>query len=322
MKRQQLFWIAAALAFFCLLTVKADSARAGAAWGVELCCRLLIPALLPFFAAAGLLNRLGFAALLGERLGGLTGRLFGVSGEGAAAFLLGLTGGYPLGAATVAGLFRDGRVDREEAERLLTFCDNTGPAFAVGAVGAGVFGSPAAGLFLYAVHVLSAVLTGVLLSFPRRRAVPSVPRPAAPAAPFAEAFTGAVRASGAAAASLCAFVVLFSSLLYVLDGLGVFGSLAGVLSVRTGAELRWCRALLCSALELSGAVGLMQGLAPAPANLALAAFALSWGGLCVHCQSMGVCAGTGLRTAGRLRGKLLHGLLAAGLSYIMSTLWL
>ena len=59
-----------------------------------------------------------------------------------------------------------GAVSREEAERLLGFCNNSGPAFIVGAVGAGIFGSPSVGLALYGIHILAAVLTGLLL---RRR---------------------------------------------------------------------------------------------------------------------------------------------------------
>ena len=93
--------------------------------------------------------------------------------------------------------------------------------------------------------------------------------------------------------------------------------MAGALAVHTGLELGFCRALLWSFFELSGTVGLLAALPLSPASLSLAAFALSWGGLCVHFQSLSVCGG--LSTARRLPGKLLHGLLAAGLSYIMST---
>ena len=46
-------------------------------------------------------------------------------------------------------------IGKEEAERLLGFCNNSGPAFIVGAVGAGIFGSPSVGLALYGIHILS-----------------------------------------------------------------------------------------------------------------------------------------------------------------------
>ena len=51
--------------------------------------------------------------------------------------LLGVTGGYPLGADAVARLRRSGALTREQAERALAFCNNSGPAFLVGAAGVG-----------------------------------------------------------------------------------------------------------------------------------------------------------------------------------------
>ena len=95
-------------------------------------------------------------------------RLFGVSGPGCAALILGLMAGYPLGAASAAGLVQRGEIKREEGERLLGFCNNSGPAFLLGAAGAGVFGSAKAGILLYISHVLAALTAGFLLSCGRR----------------------------------------------------------------------------------------------------------------------------------------------------------
>ena len=84
-----------ALGLFVLFVWQAESARAGAWQGVKLCAELLVPALLPFFVAAGLLTRLGFAEQAERLLGPGAARLFGVSGAGAAAFVLGLAWSRP-----------------------------------------------------------------------------------------------------------------------------------------------------------------------------------------------------------------------------------
>ena len=302
------------LLLFLLALGEAEALRRGAVWGLELCLRLLIPSLLPLFALSGLMNRLGLGEALSHRLGGIMGRLFGISGAGASAFLLGLCGGYPLGAATAAELYQSGRITREEGERLLAFCDNTGPSFAVAAVGMGAFQSAGAGLFLYAVHVLAAIVTGMLL---RRTHSDSGSAAATGPLPFPTALTAAVSAAGKAMLGVCVWVIVFSALLHVLNARGTLDMLAGALAVFTGLELGFCRALLWSFFELSGTVGLMAMLPLSPLSLALAAFALSWGGLCVHFQSLAVCGELPPRR--RLPGKLLHGFLAAALSYIMST---
>ncbi|MBQ2895195.1 MAG: hypothetical protein IJE26_00625 [Oscillospiraceae bacterium] len=303
-----------ALALLALLLGESTAAGDGALWGLELCGRLLVPTLLPLFAASGLLNRLGLGDVLAARLARPFGRLFGVSGAGASAFLLGLCGGYPLGAATAASLYRDGRIDREEAEQLLSFCDNTGPAFAVAAIGRGALQSTGAGLFLYGVQVLSAVLTGLLLRRRERGGTAALP---GTALPFPQALAEAVSAAVTAMLGVCGWVIFFSALLFAVNAHGALGSLAGWLGATLGLELHFAKAAVWSLLELSGTVGLLSALPLSPATLALAAFALSWGGLCVHLQSLAVCGE--LSGSRRLGGKLLHGLLAAALSYIMST---
>ena len=130
--------------------------------GLTLCARSVIPALFPYFVVSGLLISLGLADGVGRRLEPLTRRLFGVSGAGASAFFLGLLGGYPVGGRTVGQLYRAGQLSKDEAERLLAFCNNAGPSFILGVVGVGCFGSLRTGVYLYLVHAFSAVLVGIL----------------------------------------------------------------------------------------------------------------------------------------------------------------
>ena len=112
-------------AIFLALVLFSAQAAEGARQGLSTCVRTLIPSLFPFFVLARLLSALGLPDLLAGAAGGIMGRLFRVSGGGAQAFFIGISGGYPLGAAVTAQLRRDGRVSREEAERLLAFCNNS-----------------------------------------------------------------------------------------------------------------------------------------------------------------------------------------------------
>lgn len=50
-------------------------------------------------------------------------------------FLLGLLTGYPMGAKLTADLYYAGKISRQEAEYLLTFCNNPSPAFLITYVG-------------------------------------------------------------------------------------------------------------------------------------------------------------------------------------------
>ena len=90
-----------------------ESARAG----LNLCAQMIVPSLLPFFILSSLLQQLGLPGILGRWLSPVTQKLFGIGGAGASALLLGVTGGYPLGADAVARLRRSGALTREQAER-------------------------------------------------------------------------------------------------------------------------------------------------------------------------------------------------------------
>ena len=99
--------------------------------GLALCARSVIPALFPFFAAVSFAVGCGFFDML---------RQLGLP-RGAAVFLLGAVGGYPVGARTVGELYRGGGLSRQGALRLLSCCNNAGPSFILSIAGTGVFGS-------------------------------------------------------------------------------------------------------------------------------------------------------------------------------------
>ena len=314
--RKRHFYYLAALGLFGALIWYSAPARAGAERGLALWSGVLVPSLLPYFAAAGLLTRLGFADAVGRRLSRVGKKLLGVGAAGCAVFVLGLSGGYPLGAAAAAEAVKEKRLSPREGERLLGFCDNTGPAFAVGALGAGVFRSAGWGLFLWGVHVLAALLLGAM----QRGSSPPEAPPAKPFRPMApgEALSASVSAAVGALLSIGGYVVFFSAMLGIAEALGFPDAAASLLSARLGWDGGVCRAALVGTLELSSGVGAMAGMPADPLHLALGAYLLGWGGLCVHFQAAAVTAGTGMGLGRRLRGKLCHGLLSAMLARFLA----
>lgn len=295
--------IAGTLCALIALIFSTEAMMASARAALDVCCRVILPSLFPFFVLSNLLSRLGLPARLGKLLAAPAGKLFGVSGSGVTALIVGLTGGYPLGAAYIADMVSGGSVSREEGQRLLSFCNNSGPAFLIGAVGGGVFHSARIGLLLYVSHALAAVLTGVLT---RKNAVLREPETASfPDTPFSHAFPEAVKQAVGSVLAVCGFVVCFTVLVGLLDSHGLFSLFAGALSARTGLELHAARALLIGTLEIGSAVGSMQGISPTPLQLAVTAGILGWGGLSVHCQTAAVLSESDLSLKGHTLGRLL-----------------
>lgn len=312
--------VIAALCAMAVLITASPQVIASCRDALTLCCELIIPSLFPFFVISVLLSRLGLPAYLEKLLSPLSARLFGVSGAGATALFVGLTGGYPLGASYIADMHQQGHISAQEAERLLAFCNNSGPAFIIGAVGSGVFSSPKAGLLLYAVHILSALLTGLIF---RQNSPPrsySAAKP--PSVSLSQALPDSVRQAVVSILNVCGFVVCFSVFAGLLDSGGFFPVMAGRLSALLGKELHWCRALLTGILELGSGAGAMRGLALSPANLALAAWILGWGGISVHFQTMAVIADADIKSGLHFAGRLVSAFIGAGITYLAGLLLL
>ena len=257
----------------------AGAVRDSVAEALDLCARSVVPSLFPFLVASSALLALGFGELAAPWLAGLMEPLFRVPGAGSAALVLGLVGGYPIGAKTAADLYRENLVSREEAERLLAFCNNSNPVFLISVLG---------GVWLWLIHVLSALLTGLVFRGSGKSASRQelTRRPPFRAVSFAEAFTGAVRSSLAGILSVCAFVVFFYVLAQPLTAMG--GRLGAV---------------LVAALELFSLTPLLTADA---FGFLLAAAAAGWGGLSVLCQTLAVLEGSGLRLRNCFLGKVVQ----------------
>lgn len=288
--------IAAILAAAALLLLRPQEAAAAVREGLALCGGTVIPSLVPFFAAVSLLLQLGAAEALQGACGKIMGPLFHMRGACALPLLAGLLGGYPSGAAAVAGLYEQGGVSRQEAELLLGFCDNCGPAFLLSYVGAGVLGSPQAGVWLFGIHIVSALLAGMLLCRVWRDRGPGLLGSSLPVKvlTFPEALTSSVSGAITSTLNICAFVVLFRTLAALTP---LPGGLLGVLEMVTGI----------AALE------------PGRAGWIAAAAVTGWGGLSVHCQAMSVAEGLSFRW--HWAGKALQAGISAGLAAVLTCLF-
>lgn len=312
--------LTAALLLSALALIAApDQAAAGAKSGLSLCFNVIVPSLFPFFVLSALVVDLGLAARLGRALEGIMRPLFRVSGSCAAAVALGFIGGYPVGARTALQLYEQGLCSKSEAERLLSFCNNSGPAFILGVVGAGVFGDSRVGFLLYLTHALASLLVGLLFRFHGGNDRSTVPHHTKPigTVTLPSAFTGAVTRSLQNTLNICAFVVFFSVVLQLLTAFGLLGTLAAALS-RLGFEEVWARRLVAGLLELSSGVSSLSGGGGFSGLASMAAFMLGWAGLSVHCQVLAFLTDSGLSPRTYLAGKLCHGLLAAALTWLLS----
>ena len=297
--------LALAAAFAALLRFPQE-ASASVTEGLRLSVSVLIPSLFPFFICVNLTSALGLTGVLARVFAPVMRQMFHVSGAGCTAVLCGAAGGYPSGAQCVAALYREGQLSRAEAEYLLLFCNNAGPAFLFGAVGT-VLGIGMTGcLLLWGIHLLSALVIGLVN---RPKEAPNAALPPVQRANASGAVVEAVRSAGQAVLQITMFVAAFSVLARLLTMAAAHILPDGVCTVLTGM------------LELSGGIAALANL-PITLRwkLALASFFLGFGGLCVWMQTQAVLAPAGLSGCGMLLAKLAQGLLAALITFFLAPL--
>lgn len=295
------------LALFAAFLLFPAACADGVRNGLSLAAGQALPALFPFFLASGLLVRSGLAQALTRPAARPLAWLYRLPSSAAPAVILGLTGGYPVGTATTVDLLGQGVLSRDTAARVNAFCNCASPGFCIGLAGLGIFGSARTGAMLYGIHILTALLTGLLVARPAQHTPETeltAPPDRAPTQSFPAIFCAAVQQAAATALTVTAFLTVFCVLLRlaqpVLSYLPYGHALSGMLELTSGLDA-------LRTLPL-----------PSSVKLTLTSFLLGFGGLAVQFQARALAEPAGLSMHGFAACKLLHGAMAAVLTALVT----
>lgn len=255
------------------LILDGQTALEGGRAGIDFCIRTVIPSLFPFFLLSGLLTD----ALSGSSLSMLRplGKLCRIP-QGAESLLIpGFLGGYPVGAQCIAAAYRAGQLPKEDAQRMLAFCNNAGPAFLFGMI-ASLFPHAALGWALWGIHVASALLTALLIpGYPvsRVNVVNDQKR----------SVSGTLHASLQVMATVCGWIILFRVLIAFLKKWVLWAFPVHYQTAFIGF------------LELSNGCYELPSVPDLGLRFLICSGILAFGGLCVTMQTVSVTRGLSLR---------------------------
>lgn len=295
------FWVksAALLLLACFLLTNTNTAKQAVQDGLRLCAGSVLPVLFPFFVLSDLWIRCGAAVQTSAFFAPLMERFFHVPGSTASAFLLGSIGGYPVGARTISQLHQDGSLSKSAAEQALMFCNNAGPSFIIGIVGHGVFQSTAAGLLLYAIHLLSSAATGFL--FRPKEIMHERVCFQHHTESFLSACKNAIFEGGKTTITVCIFILFFSVFIGCIEQFIPYSAfpIQGLLEITYGFQ-----ALKITCLPLRTV-------------FSISAFLLGLGGCCVLLQIVSITESADLSCRKMFMGKCLQGVLGAVAAYAL-----
>ena len=297
-----LFTFLAAATVFFLSLFASDKIAHSVKSALSLCSNVIIPSVFPFMVISDFLYAyMSFSQK--DVIGGIFERIFKINRAGLYPFLLGILCGFPLGVKCTSELYKSGKISRDEAERLIGFCNNTGPAFLVSGIGLGLRKNANDGIVLYFVMVLSALITGIIFS--RRRTLVKNYATEPERASFS--FTFSIKNAGVNTLHVCSYLTFFACIVGMLrNTIGenyVYLSLVPFLEVGSATSILSKTKLLSSRL-----------------SLALCSFAVGFSGLSVHLQALSFISDTDIRTYKYFIMKLFEGVTSFILTLVISML--
>ena len=278
---------------FLLFLFFPDIVQTSAHESVLFSATVLIPSLFPGFVLADLLISLTATR---NRKSRFFEKLFHLPAAMERCFLIGILAGFPAAADCAIQSYNRGDATKEQTERCLSFTNNPGIVFIVCAVGSGLFGSLGAGIYLWGIQTISALLVGVSMAGPQEQNSPKR-GDLTENISIKQLLPKAVVSSVSSVLNICGFVIFFRTVISILT-----------FPIPLGPT----QTFLAGLLEMTCGISQLSNFDYTAAQLA--SFLLGWSGFSVHFQILNRIAKDDLSVRYYFPGKVLQAILSTGLT--------
>ena len=280
-KRNMIYIISGAIGMTVLI-LDGKTAVSGIREGIQICIHTLISALFPFLFLSGMLT--DSLSSINPRLFKPLGKLCRIPDSSISLLPVGWLGGYPMGARCASRLVVTGQASPQNATQFAIICNSAGPAFLFGILGS-FFSRKSAVFMLWLIHLISAILTGILLTGNPQQHIKEA---YTPSRSFTDILNDSLRAMG----SICGCVLLFRMILEFLNRWFLW-LLPDTLQV-----------LAAGCLELTNGCLQLSRISSESVRFILTSVMLSFGGVCIWLQTLSVFPD--IQLSRYMRGKLLQ----------------
>ena len=286
----------------------------------------IVPSLFPFFIATELLNHTNIPKILGNMFNKIMRPVFNVPGIGAYALFMGIISGYPVGAKIVTNFRNHNLCTKEEAERLITFTNNSGPLFILGTIGITLFYDASIGLLLLFTHILASISVGLIFRFwkvnnKERRNIDTLETNITFNS-LGEVLSKSILSAINSVVLIGGFIILFGIILSILEKTYILNLLKklivpifNLLNIQT----TFITPILTGILELTNGVTAISLISSKnlSINLIICAFLVGFGGISIMLQVLSIISKSDISIKPYILGKLLHGLIAAFYTFLI-----
>lgn len=148
-----------------LLLCYPEAATEGVRKGISVCTDTLIPTLFPFMLLSQFATEFKLLNIKNRFFARIFEKAFRLPLNALPIILFSFIGGFPLGALLIKSAYEKGELTLSQGQRMLLFCINPAPSFAISTIGYAMYGSDKNGVIIYLSSVISSVIIAFLTRF-------------------------------------------------------------------------------------------------------------------------------------------------------------
>lgn len=268
---------------------------------MNLCATAIIPSLFPFFICVKIFTNCGISEKIGKSMSKIMRPMFNLPGEGAFVLVMGMLSGYPIGAKCAVSMYENNKCTKDEAQRMIYFCNNSGPMFVIGTVGTVMLLNKQAGIILYLSNILSALTIGIFTGLKRKPETYRIQK--ATNKEMKSVLADAVTESIDLIFYVCGFIIFFNIFVSLIEFTNIIP-----------------KGILYCIFEITNGIAYISATSTSVYKLPLISFVLSWSGISIIVQVLGITDKYGFSKIKFIISKLAQGCLSFVYTVILTNL--
>lgn len=282
----------------------------------------VMPSLLPFFFISKILFSFKITHKLIKTIHKPFTKIFKLPAISSYVFFMSILCGYPVGAKLIGELYKYNQISESDAKKILTIASTSGPIFIIGSVGAGLFENPKLGIYIFLSHLLSAIVSGFILTrkFEKPATSNNFDLQISKSQNILSETVYSTIISIFTVAVYIAVFYMFIDMLYdlkVLKGLSsVFGKIFSLLHLPVSVSNGFASGIV----EMTRGLFEIKNVDNLKIKLIMSSGLISFGGLSVFIQSMTFLNGTRINALYLLKIKCVQTLISIIISTIIATI--
>lgn len=289
--------------------------------GLSVWAKTILPSLFPFVFLTQILTKLNTLDGLSKRLSKITKFLFKAPAISGYIFLMSIVSGYPVGAKLISEFYGSGKITQKQANKLVSFCSTSGPLFIIGSVGVGIFLNKKIGYILFASHIFSSIINGIIY---RNKFADQTEKEIDKdnQTNLTQILPETMQSTVLSCLIVGGYIAIFFMIIDIINNFGIFSPLISAINhIFPNINQVEIKSTIFGFIEMSkGCIEIAKTNISLVAKATITSFLISFGGLCTFFQATTFLSKCKVNLKFYLFQKFTHALISAILTFLLATI--